>query len=469
MSEKTEVKWNSDRIFVCVDYPGIVKNIDKVLETIGGTKTVTKTYNDKSLRLPLKLRPNDLYCKPMYADRTNVARILIKVRRKKQTTSTDEVANISSNGNTPEVKMLGIIDATFKFKCMADYQFLPVTNNPKTNESTSIYQEIVPTKMLSASWISEQAPMFLPSLVFSRMDFSCDYDFRKDCVINPELTEDEKIAAESASRVGHSRRKRCGFAIYKKFDSEELPDGPLEGCLEYMYARGVTKEDSKKINEAFERRPVWSKLALRVHLKIPGSYLTYLLPSVAFYMITGPWRSLWIKYGFDPRKTKEAKVYQMVDLRLKKLGESIPLFSKWRGNMYGGSAKLSAHMLEKASVIHKEDLLDKETVGNSALVEEKSKYSFYDGMLPNRRQSIIQICDIYLDEVRNWVLESDDSEARCTEKDGWFEDGFTVKCRKLLFSRIENALANINDNSQCSEYAMNEGDSQSSEDDIDDE
>lgn len=33
--------------------------------------------------------------------------------------------------------------------------------------------------------------------------------------------------------------------------------------------------------------------------------------------ITGPWRSLWIRYGYDPRKSPEAKIYQVLDFRIR--------------------------------------------------------------------------------------------------------------------------------------------------------
>jgi hypothetical protein len=35
------VPFNHNR-FVCVDYPGVVKNVDKALKSIGGTENVAK-------------------------------------------------------------------------------------------------------------------------------------------------------------------------------------------------------------------------------------------------------------------------------------------------------------------------------------------------------------------------------------------------------------------------------------------
>ena len=43
--------------------------------------------------------------------------------------------------------------------------------------------------------------------------------------------------------------------------------------------------------------------------------------------ITGPWRSLWIRFGYDPRKRPEAKIYQVLDFRIRcgmKYGKRLP-------------------------------------------------------------------------------------------------------------------------------------------------
>eukprot|EP00061_Rhincodon_typus_P014926 g42313.t1 len=33
--------------------------------------------------------------------------------------------------------------------------------------------------------------------------------------------------------------------------------------------------------------------------------------------LTGPWRSLWVRFGYDPRKDPKAKIYQVLDFRLR--------------------------------------------------------------------------------------------------------------------------------------------------------
>lgn len=67
--------------------------------------------------------------------------------------------------------------------------------------------------------------------------------------------------------------------------------------------------------QLFETRPIWSRAALNHHFTGFKDKLKYLLPLVAFYYTNGPWRCLWTKYGYDPKKHPEAKMYQTIDYR----------------------------------------------------------------------------------------------------------------------------------------------------------
>ena len=67
----------------------------------------------------------------------------------------------------------------------------------------------------------------------------------------------------------------------------------------------------------FKTRPIWTRVALVMNLDQPGQYLKIILPAVAYYTLTGPWRRVWVRFGYDPRKDPQAKIYQVVDFRIK--------------------------------------------------------------------------------------------------------------------------------------------------------
>lgn len=74
---------------------------------------------------------------------------------------------------------------------------------------------------------------------------------------------------------------------------------------------------SNMLFQLFVDRPVWSKNALKCQVDLSPEQFKVCLPPIAYYFITGPWRSLWVKLGYDPRKDPSAKQYQLLDFRVR--------------------------------------------------------------------------------------------------------------------------------------------------------
>lgn len=70
---------------------------------------------------------------------------------------------------------------------------------------------------------------------------------------------------------------------------------------------------------------MWSKYALMCRTKFSNDQLKLLLPAVAFYFLTGPWRVMWIRFGYDPRKDTASRIYQTLDYRLRRKGKTLIL------------------------------------------------------------------------------------------------------------------------------------------------
>ena len=62
---------------------------------------------------------------------------------------------------------------------------------------------------------------------------------------------------------------------------------------------------------------MWSRNALQVRTGVAMHTLKVLLPVHAYYVATGPWARLWIRFGFNPKDDPSAKCYQLVDFRLR--------------------------------------------------------------------------------------------------------------------------------------------------------
>ena len=105
---------------VNVEYPGIVKNLDRMLETIGGRKALEKSVAHQSGRLELTFRPKALHAHSVLANRLNTHNFLVKCVKK---------TVISASGEktvTYETKIVGLIETTFRFSALADFQYLPM-------------------------------------------------------------------------------------------------------------------------------------------------------------------------------------------------------------------------------------------------------------------------------------------------------------------------------------------------------
>jgi len=72
--------------------------------------------------------------------------------------------------------------------------------------------------------------------------------------------------------------------------------------------------------QLFEERPIWSKNALMCVTKYSSDQLKFLLPAAAYYFVTGPWRVMWVRFGYDPRLDPTSRIYQTLDYRLRKKG-----------------------------------------------------------------------------------------------------------------------------------------------------
>lgn len=60
---------DGDRTVLSVEFPGLVKDVTRFMELIGGQKNLEKVYNSRSDRLELRFRPQDVYSHPVYGDK----------------------------------------------------------------------------------------------------------------------------------------------------------------------------------------------------------------------------------------------------------------------------------------------------------------------------------------------------------------------------------------------------------------
>ncbi|KAM6975219.1 general transcription factor 3C polypeptide 5 [Tautogolabrus adspersus] len=423
-----------DNKLVCVEYPGVVTNVDKMLETLGGEKTVSKTFNHDNRRLELRYRPKDPFCHSLCGNRFPSTNLLLRVRRR--------VRKKDPKDAEIQMDVLGVIGTTYKFQGMSDFQYLAV--HSEGGKETSLYDKIILRKSENQEFFEQPMPYFLPPAAFSRLDSPVDYYYRPDIFQNT-------MPVNKSNFIGLNRNRRPHNAIFVSFTDPAVPTESLEAARS-NWARVCVKENDKQAEEQmkkmFESRPIWSRNAVKANINIHPEKLKLLLPVCAYYMVTGPWRSLWVKLGYDPRKCKEAKIYQLLDFRIRcstKHGYSLsdmPVKAKRSALDYSLPITFNKAGPQVASVM---ELSAQEGPGSSrdqtplSYQLKESSYIFREGMLPPHRQMFYQLCDLDEKSLKQ-VIDQKSKEEICDERDGWCVVGTTDKLRDLISGMIKKII-----------------------------
>lgn len=152
--------------------------------------------------------------------------------------------------------------------------------------------------------------------------------------------------------IGRTRKRRSGHAIFVSFSIPKIPSKPRDKAIKFLEVKFLSGEPLEKITKVrllvfkifhicisqainyckllsfkcFAERPVWSKLALMCVTSYQHDQLKYLLPAVAYYFVTGPFRIMWVRFGYDPRKDPSSRIYQTLDYRIRATGNCTLLF-----------------------------------------------------------------------------------------------------------------------------------------------
>lgn len=181
-------------------------------------------------------------------------------------------------------------------------------SNPKKLEC--IYSLIYPTGIPPYSWLKNDVPYFLPPAAFSRMDTVQQYIPKTE------------IDSNSENIIGKNKKCQAGFPNYIYFSTLGVPTAAPKGIETAMKVKFLQNAHLEQVRQLFEERPIWSKNAIMYKTQFTSEQLKILLPSVAYYFMTGPWRIMWVKLGYDPRKDINARKYQTLDYRLKAMRKS---------------------------------------------------------------------------------------------------------------------------------------------------
>lgn len=444
-----------------VEYPGSVKNPDKALDTLGGIESVTKVNNSQKDRLELRFRKKDPLAHPAYGDRTPKKCLVLRIKKLRN--------------DTFSLEAVGKIQTSFKFETLAEFQYLPIrrtnatdslnssdlkdgVNIKRTQASlfpsyVSILDDILPIKDPFDNTLKNfnpDAPLLLLPAVFSRFDTAREIHQPHPKFRSKEM-RDEFERQQSMSIIGRTRKKRSTMSYLLDF-TNPIPERPPEKLVKQKSMLSAQERSLlPRLEQCFERQKVWSKVALCYDLNCSTLDIKYILPLVAFHYINGPFRTMWVRYGYNPHQDNSSKVLQTLDFRVKNSHDQQE-YSKRSIHQYQLPMRKNAdnirskHQTDLKSMIFGasgsyDDLVDDPIMSTKGLAITEAMCKFRKDLVPAARQLSYQLKDIELDEVHVIIHANDGKEpAECAEKDGWLPEGSIDKIRKIMTKSLSDTV-----------------------------
>lgn len=387
-------------------------------------------------RLELKFRPDDVYAKGTFGDKSLTTGILLKVK----------VRKYKDGRRTENVDVLGNIASKYKFDCLCDFQYLPVLkkSNEPNEKAEFIYNEVVPSGILPVQWLDEHRnnPFYLPPLSFTRLDTVQETIFKKD-----QMSKDQK---DDSTLIGRTRMRRNKHATYLLFDLQlPTPTHPHPIALDFLKTKFIPQEKYDEIRELFQKRPIWSKMAITFEANVSSEHIKVILPAVSYYYTSGPWRVMWVRYGYDPRKDFESRYFQTFDYRLKNMIGMKNYVKLKRGNT-NHKINTNRKMKNSLSLIDgsSSSQLGESTSGGDIGTKKSDRLYipyFESGMCPQSRQTFYQYCDLRVPKIQEMLdkIPTPLSGAVCNEKSGWLPARFDDLCREIITEDIREQLQSV--------------------------
>ncbi|KRZ74541.1 General transcription factor 3C polypeptide 5 [Trichinella papuae] len=397
-------KSNSLQEFMVICYPGIVKNVDKALESLGGMKEIEK-HKAGSLELNFH-RKSNVFSRPALSRPREGAFLIIRARRLIQASpSSSKQATYSV-----QLEVVGTLSSIHDFNSsLFDFQYLPMRKN-ENGQYSEIYSALVPsTKEQAERWFTPPIPdpeLFLIPFSFTRL-FTASESILSREVTNYDL-ETPGRAAETAT--------------------DEFPAEPSPLAMKQVKRNTFDPAVHEALEKAFNERPMWLKYSLIVKLKLDERDVRRLLPKFAFHIISGPWGRNWCRYKYDPREDTNSWKFQTMHFPFFRFGGESALseaFVKW-------------HLKVSSIGIRSSKEWDK-------LLTTEPTFQYTEGCLPSLRSMWYQMCDIHLpavEELLSYRLRENQAESHPT--DGWLKSGTLDEIRELIKLDFKKTIDTLN-------------------------
>ncbi|KAI5854325.1 RNA polymerase III transcription factor IIIC subunit-domain-containing protein [Tricharina praecox] len=304
-----------DKRIICVEHPGIIRNVEKGIATLGGEEALAKlAAANGNMALHLRFRPDDPMQPPIESRTVPTNNLLLKItipRRKKRRGTKDGEMTLpeklrAAKGNY-KVEAIGRIEKTVRFRDMASFQW---------NSSNSDFINKMKDKLMDGDY--EKIRSFelskdrgdpnseiLPPPTFSNTVIPHTYFYRQNPAVKRALI-DGKTSLLNFQAAPKTLTPMVHVTI------AEIPTKPAD-VPEYAQLDSLHKECVDHLRALFEQRPIWTRRALYNNFpKHLQTMVRFTMAHVAYMWRAGPWRDTCVKYGVDPRSDPKYRFYQSV-------------------------------------------------------------------------------------------------------------------------------------------------------------
>ncbi|XP_053692327.1 general transcription factor 3C polypeptide 5 [Sabethes cyaneus] len=430
-------KHNLQKELVCIEYPGTVRNPERMMASFGGNLELSTTIESEKRRLELRFRPESMYAKPTFGDRHTTAGLVLKIKTRRKRNQPNEV-QISS------IEIAGHVNLVYRFESMCDFQLLPALPN-SAGELECTYDKLVPKGVITSmpKENDSNVPYFLPPISFSR------YDTAQLCIFKSKEKPPNKL-----SRGEKCRPSRTKHGLYLQFNmTDQLPTGPNPLAAQAMQQRHIQQETTRLISNSFEERPIWTKAALKGALQLSEDDVRYILPVMGLYYLNGPWRGTWVRFGYDPRTHFEARFYQLLDFRVRAIGA---LHDKIKVKRTQNPTKPCMRFASPSTNTRDPN---KESLSRTAASQSSAVFTM--DTLPQMRIIFYQYCDVKVPRIQQMLekIPTPMTGVTCNEKTGWLPPRFDEQCRDILTDIVLTNFRKAKEtDSTTSEFEETEGD-----------
>ena len=320
-----------------VELPLNIKNKAKVINALGGRDKISDAIKNSDVPLELRFR-KDPFHHPVQATTSTNERVLIKVSIPKKVAKQNQGALVreliqmsNDDKSAPKIQPIAIIDKTFRFRAMSDFQVITKNNldvqditknvlNATNYESLKQYVEnhnnFHGYMDMNNEYFENKDHHLPPPPVFSPIKYPYDYRYQKNPItsaVKDEKSGEMKIISKKTPFKLHT------ILIDISTDPPTQPPPKLTANLNKLLDQKLSVNSPEYLlvkciewcKEMFTIKPIWIRRQL--YDIIPDELnksLKFALPYVSYIYKSGPWRFCNIKIGVDPRTEPSFWRYQ---------------------------------------------------------------------------------------------------------------------------------------------------------------